>query len=303
MLGVASAALHKTGFCVLLCVAVTLGTDSPGIHDLEGHSQKDTRADVSPAHGWSVQDFFFTVEEESGLRLPPSRAVREGVRVPGYAQPRNISGDVLFGASPLDFDATTALCFFWEHTPGHIDPSDCFYDYSPRYSWMEYVDSATMYTKTCEDVYSATLENRSVLPPFCKPFFDAPLPVLLLEGPTLILSRTPHLPHFLEEISAALTWLAQNDEPLFAHVMVDQVFGMCLSFDRYFTGLWVPNGSPLCETLQVQLLQTVAKGIVFSWGIRPERSVCLASPWISPRHCRDESACGGLTQFQVFAKS
>jgi len=43
-------------------------------------------------------------------------------------------------------------------------------------------------------------------------------------------------------------------------------------------GSWVSAGSPLTETLQYLMLQTISKGIVFTWGLRPRRTVCFGSP-------------------------
>jgi hypothetical protein len=109
-------------------------------------------------------------------------------------------------------------------------------------------------------------------------FAGLPLPVLYLEGPTFILHRAPHFPHFLEEISDALTWLARQNESYFEHVLVTEGGGACVSFNSYVPGLWAPTGSPLTETLQYLMLQTISKGIVFTWGLRPRRTVCFGSP-------------------------
>ena len=160
-----------------------------------------------------------------------------------------------------------------------------------------------MSVKSCNDVHSAAARNH--LAPFLPPpgcAFDRkeelPDKVLFFDGPTLILARTAHLPHWLEEISAALSWLAINDEredARFAHALIigDDAHLACWSFQEYVTGSWAPNGSPLRETLQIQLLQTVAKGIVFSWGLHPGRVACFSSPWIAPR------SCVGVTEYDA----
>ena len=160
-----------------------------------------------------------------------------------------------------------------------------------------------MSVKSCNDVHSAAARNQ--LAPFLPPpgcAFDRkeelPDKVLFFDGPTLILARTAHLPHWLEEISAALSWLAVNDareDARFAHALVigDDAHLACWSFQEYVTGSWAPNGSPLRETLQIQLLQTVAQGIVFSWGLHPGRVACFSSPWIAPRSCR------GVTEYDA----
>jgi len=255
-----------------------------------------------------MQRFFETPEEESKLDFHLPADFPLGIkRVAGFAQPLNNVRGRLVLPTPDELRADSAICLRWDQVPRNPDPNawECFHDRVVQYTWMQKFNSASgpsMMVKTCKDVHSAASKN------YLAPFLPSPgctfdfqpteqEKVLLLNGPTLIVARSPHFPHWLEEISAALTWLAENDEIVFTNALVigDTKHQACWSFQQYVTGSWAPNGSPLRETLQIQLLQTVAKNIIFSWGLRPERVTCFESPWVSPLSCRGVERCGGAT--------
>jgi hypothetical protein len=128
-------------------------------------------------------------------------------------------------------------------------------------------------TFTCNDVYDAPERVE------CSALFEGYSPVLYLEGPTFIFSRTPHFPHFLEEVASGANWLANNNLSYFSHALIDESGGACQTHSTYRTGSWAPMGSPLSRTLQMAMIQTIARGIVFSWGIREKRSVCFGKTY------------------------
>lgn len=242
--------------------------------------------------------FFFTPEEEGALDffMPKDPALTGMKRIAGFAQPLNNVTARAATASELGSWAQVGdMCLRWDRK--HSDPSKwkCFDDRSAQYSWVRYSGYGQNQTfETCRDIHAAA--NRNWTAPFspspgCTLEFrtadeEDKEEKLIFEGPTLIVARSPHFPHWLEEISAALTWLAKNGEDAFRHVLIMGDEQACWSFPTYVTGSWAPNGSPLRETLQIQFLQTVAKGIVFSWGLRPNRDACFGSPWVSPLACR-----------------
>ena len=217
--------------------------------------------------------------------------------MPGFAQPLNVRGSVEQTERLLLNREEDALCLHWQHRPGD---DECVYDFTLRYTSLKELypsadgaesagapmlqqAGAPMLQQifTCDTMQSFSVTNDTFSPD-CSNGFQGSSQVLYLEGPTFLFSRTPHFPHFLEEVMDAMTYLLEHNVTRFEHAVIDTAGGACVSFDSYVTGQWAPSGSPLGETLQILMLQTVASGIVFSWGLRPGKSVCFGSPWRRP---------------------
>ena len=190
--------------------------------------------------------------------------------------PVNISGQVLAGVSPYELQSDDSLCVRWvekrkkddEEKDHEADELMCRYDSkvhytrvvscagrSPRhfvfYSCFDPSIRHTHHAEGCPTIHV----SRDCKVQEDEDFNGIPVPVLYLEGPTFVINRTPHFPHFLEEISHALTWLARENKSYFEHVLVTEGGGACASFNSYLPGLWAPNGSPLKNTLQFLMLQ------------------------------------------------
>jgi len=226
--------------------------------------------------------FFRSTQEEALLRLPTFEDASLE-RVPGFAQPLDVRGSVEPWEGFLLDGVEDVMCLHWHDNPGG---NECVYDYSLRYTSIRATHSSDgqpllLNIFTCDRMQSFSSIDDT-LAVGCSNGFQGSSQVLYLEGPTFLFSRTPHFPHFLEEVADAMTYLLEHNLTRFEHAVIDISGGSCMSFDSYVTGLWAPSGSPLRETLQILMLQTVASGIVFSWGIRPGKSVCFGSPWRRP---------------------
>jgi Glycosyltransferase 61 len=214
-----------------------------------------------------IHQFFLTADEE--------RSISEG-GVVGYAQPVNLSGGVVPSVTPTSLNLTHALCFHlkpsgeekWEKLP---HAHSCRKDRVLRYTSVR-----PSQVFSCGDPFD--IPGRAG----CETGFDGFQPVLRLKGPSFILSRTSHFPHFLEEVADGANWLKINNISYFEHALIDISGDTCKVFGDYQSGSWMPNGSPLSATLQIAALKTITRGIVFSWAIRDGRTVCLDRPWREP---------------------
>ena len=216
-----------------------------------------------------IRQFFLTAEEE--------RSYVSGGNAVGFAQPVNLSGAVF----PSFSSSSPSLCFQLKpsttqrgHAPSCRKARDLRYT-SVRPNWL-FSD-----VFSCGDPFDVPERTG------CVKGFDGFLPVLQLKGPSFIFARTSHLPHFLEEVADAANWLARNNISFFEHVLIDISGYSCQVFDSYHSGSWMPTGSPLAATLQIAMLKTITRGIVFSWTIRDGRTVCLDRPWRRPGITRD----------------
>jgi hypothetical protein len=106
--------------------------------------------------------------------------------------------------------------------------------------------------------------------------------VLWIDGPTFVFHRTAHFPHFLEEVASGANWLFKNNISYFSAAVIDEAGGTCVTHDDYRVGHWAPSGSPISESLQMAMMRTIAKVVVFSWGVREGKSVCVGNPWRDP---------------------
>jgi Glycosyltransferase 61 len=208
-----------------------------------------------------IRQFFLTVDEE-----------RSGGGVVGYAQPVNLVGGVVPSATPTSLNSTHAMCF-------HLKPDIQHRPHSPacrKDRVLRYTSVRPSQVFSCEYPYDVPGRGG------CETGFDGFEPVLRLKGPSFIFTRTPHFPHFLEEVADGANWLKRNNISHFEHALIDSAGGACEIHSDYQTGSWMPNGSPLADTLQIAALKTITRGIVYSWAIRDERTVCLDSPWRGP---------------------
>ena len=211
-----------------------------------------------------IRQFFLTVEEE--------RSYVSGGNAVGFAQPVNLSGAVY----PSFSSSSPSLCFHLEpSTKQRVHAPSCRKAMDLRYTSVR---PNQIYNQvfTCGDPFDVPARTG------CVKGFHGFLPVLQLKGPSFIFARTSHLPHFLEEVADAANWLARNNISLFEHVLIDISGFSCQVFDSYHGGSWMPRGSPLAATLQIAMLKTITRGIVFSWTIRDGRTICLDRPWRRP---------------------
>jgi hypothetical protein len=116
------------------------------------------------------------------------------------------------------------------------------------------------------------------------------MPTAVLPGRTVIVSRTAHLPHFLEEISHVFNTGLEHAPDSYrgtgagdiSHVVFlgeGRGASPCESYTEYVPQLnWAPSGSLLNTTLQFGLLRATGASIVSSWGVRYGHRVCFEKP-------------------------
>lgn len=242
------------------------------VHGMQHSPRTDAR------EGDVVSRFFIT-EDEERREFENSRRGRQPVSgSPGFTQPINVSGSGLSMLSCLD--SVNAICYHLRDRGWGLSDlraarkKNCRAGKTVRYTQVRNGE-----TFTCGDVVDQP--GRAG----CAKGFDGFLPALRLEGPTFVFSRTPHFPHFLEEVADAANWLHANNASQFAHALIDDSSTNCaLGFsDTYQSGQWAPSGSPMNSSIQVAMMQTVAAGIVFSFGVREKHTVCMDRPWRRPR--------------------
>jgi hypothetical protein len=280
--GVGDGGIREDEGCLREWVVVVLESswdwrDGAGVQEIDSQSV-------------AMQRYFLSAGEERLLRLPEVPSAPNYKRLPSFAQPVNISGEVLAGVSPYALRSDDSLCVRWvenqkkdhEENDDKDDEVKCRFDSKVQYTRVVRCARTNYIFYSCFDPDLRHTPHTEGCPTIhvsggCKvqdddDFDSIPMPVLYLDGPTFIINRTPHFPHFLEEISHALTWLARENMSYFDHVLVTDGGGACVSFNSYVPGLWAPKGSPLQNTLQFLMLQTISKGIVFTWGLRPQRT-------------------------------
>jgi hypothetical protein len=106
--------------------------------------------------------------------------------------------------------------------------------------------------------------------------------VLYIDGPTLILHRTAHYPHFLEEVASGANWLFKNNISYFSAAVIDESGGTCETHAGYRSGSWTLSGSSINESLQIAMMRTIARVVLFSWSVHEGKSVCVGNPWRDP---------------------
>jgi hypothetical protein len=79
--------------------------------------------------------------------------------------------------------------------------------------------------------------------------------------------------------------------------MYDDRVVTCDSCDRYVTGGWAPTGSPLNLTIQLAMMRAVARGVVFSWAVREERTVCVDKPWTRLDTAHSDMEIGNVKKY------
>lgn len=132
---------------------------------------------------------------------------------------------------------------------------------------------------------------------------------LVFPGPTALLARTAHYPHWMEEVAHIHNMLSIED-PLPAHLNYETGSSLrrasasggikqtllltegrgtsnCDLRPVYIPNFnWSPRGNPLNATLQFTALRSVGGGIVTPWGVNPGRRVCFKDVHFPPRHRR-----------------
>lgn len=206
-----------------------------------------------------IADFFITRDDEIRRPFKDSTA-------PGFPQPIPIFATGRLVRSYSEWNASHVLCFHSRTTSGGI---------CGRGS-VSYTHIRQDQVFTCGDVLDVPAR------PGCSMGFgDAPEPApsLLIKGPSFIFHRTAHLPHFLEEVASGANWLHRNNMSHFSVAVIDETGGTCATHPGYRSGSWAPTGSPISESLQIAMAKTIAKAVIFSWGVRPKQSVCVEAPW------------------------
>jgi len=202
-----------------------------------------------------ILQFFISPPDERDCLFPGSTS-------PGFPQPITVFGRMVTeGIVARASKTNSVLCFHSTHDIGECGRA------------IRYTRIRQGRKFSCGDVYD--VPER----PGCRAGFDGYTPLLYLEGPTFVFSRTAHFPHFLEEVASGANWLARNNLSYFSHALIDETGGTCQTHGAYRSGSWAPAGSPLNATLQIAMIRTIAKGVVFSWGIRKNRSVCVGEPY------------------------
>lgn len=202
-----------------------------------------------------IGHFFISPADERNCLFPGSTS-------PGFPQPITAFGRLMTIETVMKASLSSqVLCF---HLTG--DKGEC----GPALRYTRIKDGRM---SSCRDVYDVPTR------PGCRAGFEGHAPILNFEGPTFVFSRTPHFPHFLEEVASGANWLAQNNLSYFSHALIDETGGTCQTHASYKSGSWAPAGFPLNRTLQVAMMRTIARGVIFSWGLRKNRSVCLGEPY------------------------
>jgi hypothetical protein len=210
-----------------------------------------------------VAQYFITPEEE--VQHP----FRDSSK-PGFAQPIPISasGRLVVDANTKAMNASRVMCFHYRS----MDGGECGRG-TLSYSFIQNEKKFTC-RKLFDGLGLPVPESAG-----CSPGFDSFTPLLFLDGPTYLFSRTAHFPHFLEEVVTGANWLAKHNLSYFSHAVIDENGGNCHTHGEYRSGSWAASGSPLNQSLQIAMMKTIAKVIVFSWGVRQKKSVCVGNPW------------------------
>jgi hypothetical protein len=210
----------------------------------------------------AVADYFITRDDER-------RRPFAGSSSPGFAQPipQSASGRVANILTAEGFNVSHSLCFYLRTVSG----GPC-----GRGS-LGYTHVRKELTFSCGDVLE--VPGRAG----CSAGFGGPRSaVLYIDGPTFVLHRTTHYPHFLEEVASGANWLFKNNISYFSAAVIDESGGTCETHAGYRSGSWAPSGSPVNESLQIAMMKTIAKVIVFPWSVRKGKSVCVGKPWRDP---------------------
>ena len=219
-------------------------------------------SDTNKANVAAVAEYFITRGDE--LRRPFS-----GSSSPGFPQPipLSASGRLVNTSTAEGFNVSHSLCFYLRTVSG----GPC------GRGLLGYTHVRKERTFTCGDVLDSPGRTG------CSAGFGGPRSkVLFIDGPTYVFSRTTHYPHFLEEVASGANWLFINNMSYFSAAVIDASGGTCETHARYRSGSWAPSGSPIHESIQIAMMRTIAKVIVFSWSVGEGKSVCLGNPWRDP---------------------
>ena len=249
--------------------------------DAEDHDQDDVQSTVGllgavqklyPTYTQKMvplSQFFIKRDEEA-------RRPFAGSSSPGFAQPfpEAASGRLVAEASVSAMNASHVLCFHLQTTSGG----------SCGKGTLGYTHLGSDGACTCGDVLDVCgspccSAKNGCSAQNCSAGFGGFTPVLFVGGPTFIFTRTIHLPHFLQEVASAAKRLSQQTLSYFNTAVIDDTGGGCHTHGYYDAGSWAPHGSPIRESLQVLMMRTIAREVVFAWAIKPGKSMCVANPW------------------------
>ena len=118
----------------------------------------------------------------------------------------------------------------------------------------------------CEPIIASTTGN------------DLAKPTAIVAGKTLLFVRTPHLPHFLEEIGGLWSHPDQTGLHNVVFVGENKFTDPCVNYDGYLNGGvgFMPNSKFLNKTVEYLLLRSLQATIFSSWGVGQDKRMCWA---------------------------
>ena len=180
-----------------------------------------------------------------------------------------------------------AFCVEW--MPHAQDGNICKYHRSVlQYSWFPWNGTAFRCdSQKVKDPSSVTPRQWDKCEPITASTTgdDQAKPTAIVAGKTRLFMRTPHLPHFLEEIAGLWSNPDQTGLQNVLFLGENKFVDPCSNYDTYLNGGvgFMPNSKFLNKTIEYLLLQSLQATVFSSWGVGQDKRVCWAdASWSHP---------------------